>query len=66
MEFEGLVVLALDLKFRLKFLDKELEAGDFRPEFLDVARGRRRTNWRGKGLLGRVVCGRDGRRRNVR
>ena len=36
MEFEGLVVLALDLEFGLEFFDEEFEARNFGFEFLDV------------------------------
>jgi hypothetical protein len=36
MEFEGLVVLALDLEFGLQLLDEEFEARNFGLEFLDV------------------------------
>ena len=36
MEFEGLVVLALDLEFGLQLLDEEFEPRDFGFEFLDV------------------------------
>lgn len=36
MEFEGLVVLALDLEFGLEFFDEKFEARDFGFEFLDV------------------------------
>lgn len=59
MKFEGLVVLALDLEFGLKFFDKELEARNFHPEFLSVggsANGARRSGLHGgRGML------RDGR-----
>ena len=36
VEFEGLVVLALDLKFGLEFLDEQFEARDFGAEFVNV------------------------------
>jgi hypothetical protein len=36
MEFEGLVVLALDLEFGLQLLDEKFEARNFGFEFLDV------------------------------
>ena len=62
MEFEGLVVLALDLEFGLEFFHQQLEARDFGLEFLDVACGGRRTYRRSKGL--RVA--RDGRGWNMR
>src|SRR5215467_2546255 len=34
--FEGLVVLALDLKLGLQFLDEQFEAGDFHAKSLEV------------------------------
>ena len=37
MEFQRLIVLALDLELGLQFFDEEFETRDFRPEFLDVA-----------------------------
>src|SRR5258708_10920949 len=36
VEFEGLVVLALDLEFGLQFLDQQFQARDFSFQFLDV------------------------------
>jgi len=36
VEFEGLVVLALDLEFGLEFFDEEFEASDFGAEFQGV------------------------------
>ena len=36
VEFEGLVVLALDLELALKFFDEQLQARDFGFEFLKV------------------------------
>jgi hypothetical protein len=36
VEFEGLVVLALDLEFGLKLLDQEFEDGYFSAKFVDV------------------------------
>ena len=39
MEFEGLIVLALDLQFGLQFFDEQFEARDFSAEFVGVAGG---------------------------
>ena len=36
MQFEGLVVLALDLEFGLEFFDQKFQARDFCFQFLDV------------------------------
>src|SRR5437879_12208015 len=43
LRFESLVVLPLDLKFRLELLDKQVQMGDFRAKFLDVCRCRSRS-----------------------
>ena len=36
LEFEGLVVLALELELGLEFFHEQFEAGDFAAQFLDV------------------------------
>ena len=43
LRFESLVVLPLDLKFRLELLDKQVQMGDFHAKFLDVCRCRSRS-----------------------
>ena len=44
MELKGLIVLALDLKLSLQFLDEKFEARDFGFKFLDVAGACQRAN----------------------
>jgi hypothetical protein len=39
VEFEGLVVLALDLEFGLQFLHQKFEDGNLRAEFVNVGSG---------------------------
>ena len=36
VQFEGLIVLALDLELGLQFFDQQFEARDFGFEFLDI------------------------------
>src|SRR5437667_1177407 len=43
LRFESLVVLPLDLKFRVELLDKQVQMGDFRAKCLDVCRCRSRS-----------------------
>ena len=45
MHFEGLIVLALDLQFGLKFFDEQFQARDFGLEFLDVTAAGLRPIW---------------------
>ena len=52
MKFEGLVVLALDLKFGLEFLDQELKSRDLDPQLLDFIGGG--GSARGSGRCRRV------------
>lgn len=61
MEFEGLIVLALDLEFGLELFNQEFEAGNFHAEFLDVGGGAYGTRRRGldrPGIVGERL--RDG------
>jgi len=53
--FQGLVVLAFDLKLGLEFLYQEFETRDFGAKFLGVAAGygAQRSGW----LRGLIVCG---------
>ena len=51
LEFESLRVLPLDLHFRLQFLDKKIEASDFRTQFLYVCRSGSGTGGRSARLL---------------
>jgi len=59
VEFEGLVVLALDLEFGLQFLDQKFEDGNLRAEFVNVGGGCGRAMcrwWRlRRGVLSRGV-----------
>lgn len=60
VEFESLIVLALDLQFGLKLLDQELETRDFCFEFLNVGGAGSRAIGRGhieivRGCVRRAV-----------
>lgn len=57
VEFEGLVVLALDLQFGLQFLDEQFEARDFRAQFVDVGCGGSRAMCGRRVLLRRLLSG---------
>jgi len=60
VEFEGLIVLALDLEFGLEFLDQEFETRNFGAKFVDVgSAGSAMSHRRGLGRLwrGRILLG---------
>lgn len=63
VNFERLIVLALDLQFGLQFFDEQFEARDFRAKFLHVDAGGRRALRCGRERSGYGRCRRTRRER---